>query len=115
LLDYKGFPLQPIVRYGVPPVQDHTILQYWSFDFVRISGPALPLLLWFFVYFFYLLLSPSYDPLSGLFIKKTHEIKDEHLEKYKLNLTVPSNNWSYKEYHNYKDKFGLEVSHNWDD
>lgn len=26
-------------------------------------------------------------------------------------MTVPCGNWSYKEYHDYKDKFGLEVSH----
>lgn len=27
-------------------------------------------------------------------------------------MTIPCNNWSFKEYHDYDDKFGLKISHN---
>lgn len=96
---------------SIPPVQEHTVLNYWSFDFVQNSGPAFPLLVWFFAYFFFLVFWPASDPKKNLLSCDAHDLKEEHLPPMSKNLTVENNNWSYKEYHDYKEKFGLEVSH----
>jgi len=67
LLKYKNGGLQPIHQLSKPPVEEHVVLKYWSYDFVQNSGPAFPLLLWFFAYFFYLVFSEQYDPLKSKF------------------------------------------------